>query len=168
MLTGSVVSSIQGAPRSSHDVDIAVDLDAVQAGVIERAFPPPEYYVSRSAIEEALKYRRMFNVMENSSGFKVDFWLLKDDPFDQTRFGRRIWATIDGMQVRVSSPEDTILSKLHWAELCGGSEKQFTDVLRVFELQGSKLDLAYINDWVDRLQVRPLWERVQREAEPMG
>jgi hypothetical protein len=107
----------------------------------------------------------MFNLMEVATGQKVDFWMFKDDPFNRSRFGRRRWAQYEGMPVRVSSPEDTILSKLVWGQLAGGSEKQFTDALQVYEVQAAKLELAYLNDWADRLQVRQLWERIQTEAE---
>jgi len=37
-------------------------------------------------------------------------------------------------EIWVSSPEDTILAKLRWANLSGGSEKQFIDALRVYEV----------------------------------
>ncbi len=40
----------------------------------------------------------------------------------------------------------TILAKLRWAKLSGGSEKQFTDALRVFEVQAGELDLDYLED----------------------
>lgn len=32
-----------------------------------------------------------------------------------------------GIPMKVSSPEDTILMKLRWSELSGGSEKQYID-----------------------------------------
>ncbi|HEV3418065.1 MAG TPA: hypothetical protein VG056_14665 [Pirellulales bacterium] len=165
MLTGSIVSSIQGAPRSTHDIDIVIDLSSTQAPSLVAAFPSPDYHVSDVAV--AMKHQQMFKVLEVASGQKVDFWIFKDDPFNQSRFARRRWAEYAGKRVRVSSPEDTILAKLNWAQMSGGSEKQFTDALRVYELQGSKLDLTYLNEWADRLQVRPLWERLQNEAAPV-
>jgi len=70
-----------------------------------------------------------------------------------------------GMEIQVSSPEDTILAKLRCANLSGGSEKQFTDALRVYEVQYAKLDIAYMEEWVKRLDVKPLWERLTNEAE---
>jgi hypothetical protein len=65
----------------------------------------------------------------------------------------------------VSTPEDTILQKLRWTQLSGGSEKQFTDALRVFEVQRGRLDTGYINQWVQSLGVAELWRRVVAEAE---
>ena len=164
MLTGSIVSSLQGAPRSTHDVDIVVRLTSAQVRPLTAAFPPPRYYLSETAITEALKHRKMFNLLEVPTGQKVDFWMFKDDPFNQSRFGRRRREQYFGTDVNVSSPEDTILAKLAWAQESGGSEKQFIDALRVFEVQEINLDLSYINDWAERLQVRPLWEQLQREA----
>ena len=53
--------------------------------------------------------------------------MLSDEPFDQSRFARRYAEEFEGQRIHVSSPEDTILMKLRWAELSGGSEKQFGD-----------------------------------------
>jgi hypothetical protein len=166
MLTGSMASSLQGQPRSTHDVDLVVDLDATQAAALARAFPPAEFYLSDINIAEALRYRRMFNITEIATGEKADFWLLTEEPFDRLRFQRRRWDEVDDLPIQVSTPEDTILGKLRWSELCGGSEKQFEDALHVFEVQASGLDLAYMNTWADQLKVRALWERLQREASP--
>jgi hypothetical protein len=102
-----------------------------------------------------------------ASGDKVDFWLLTEHPFDTARFARKRPVQAAGMTVKVSTPEDTILAKLRWAKESGGSEKQFTDALRVYELQHQKLDMAYIDDWASRLSVSDLWERVKAEANPL-
>lgn len=64
-----------------------------------------------------------------------------------------------------SSPEDTILAKLRWAKLSGGSEKQFTDALRVYEVQYGRLGIDYLEDWAKKLEVESLWERLVNEAE---
>ena len=69
------------------------------------------------------------------------------------------------MRLRVSSPEDTILAKLQWALKSGGSEKQFTDALRVFEVQHGNLDLAYLTRWTVDLGIEEMWKRLQDEAE---
>jgi hypothetical protein len=57
--------------------------------------------------------------------------------------------------------------KLRWAELSGGSQKQFTDALRVYEVQHSVLDLDYLDNWARRLGVEPLWQRLRAEATPL-
>lgn len=160
MLTGSFASSLHGAPRATHDIDLVVDLQASQAAALVAAFPPPEFYLSQPAVDEAIRARGMFNLLSVDSGDKIDFWLLTDDPFDQARFARRTPAQLGALSLDVSTPEDTILTKLKWARDSGGSEKQMQDVRRVYELLGEKLERAYLEGWVDRLGVRELWERV--------
>jgi hypothetical protein len=107
----------------------------------------------------------MFNLLHVVSGDKVDFWMLTDDPFDRERFARRQEVQALGIQLTVSTPEDTLLQKLRWAHLSGGSEKQFTDALRVFEVQRGSMDVAYIERWARELGIEELWRRVQAEAE---
>jgi hypothetical protein len=167
MVTGSTASSAQGPPRSTHDIDIVVALkpDAIQA--LLDAYPPPAFFLDRTTIEEALQNQSMFNLLAIEEGEKVDFWLLTDDPFDHARFARRRLADVDGLRFFLSSPEDTILAKLRWSKLSGGSEKQFRDALRVYEIQYGALDLDYLVLWASRLGVEPLLDRIKTEAKPL-
>jgi len=167
MLTGSLVSSLQGEPRATHDVDLVVELPSETAGDLARAFPEPDFHLSEERIREAIRRGSMFNLIEVSSGDKVDFWVLTEDPFDQSRFARRRSEELPDGPAQISSPEDTILMKLRWAEKSGGSEKQFRDALRVFEVQYGALDLSYLETWVERLKIRQLWKRLISEAEPL-
>ena len=48
----------------------------------------------------------------------------------------------------------------------GGSEKQFADALTIYEVQGSRLDMAYLEEWSQGLNVSDLWERLKAEATP--
>jgi hypothetical protein len=57
MITGSLVSSIQGEPRATHDVDILVNITRQTIPLLIKAFKPPGYYLSQSAIEEAIEHK---------------------------------------------------------------------------------------------------------------
>jgi hypothetical protein len=165
MVTGSIASSLQGEPRLTHDLDFLVEISADQVAVVLAAFPHPEFYVSEEAAAEAIRTEGMFNVLHTTEGDKVDFWILTSDAFDQARFGRRYVERVFGLDLKVSMPEDTILMKLRWAKLSGGSEKQFLDALHVYEVQAGTLDLAYIEQWADTLGVTHDWLRVQSSAQ---
>lgn len=165
MITGSIASSLQGEPRSTHDLDVVVALRGEDAPALMAAFPPPRFYVSEEAVREAIGAKGMFNVIEVEEGDKVDFWLLTEEPFDRARFRRRIEVEVFGIRLKVSSPEDTILAKLRWSKVSGGSEKAFVDAVRVYEVQGAALDQAYLEEWVGQLGVADLWERLKAEAE---
>ncbi len=165
MLTGSFASSLQGEPRLSHDIDLVVAITPAAVASLVAAFPPPDYYLDETAIAEAIACSGQFNLLDVAGGDKVDFWLLTDDPFDQSRFARRYVEEFEGRPLHVSRPEDTILMKLRWAKMSGGSEKQFGDARSVYELQGEALDLPYIERWVKALDIAELWERLKSEAE---
>ncbi|HEX7243815.1 MAG TPA: hypothetical protein VF263_26245 [Longimicrobiaceae bacterium] len=165
MVTGSVVSSLQGEPRSTHDLDVVVAVDLSQVGAVVASFPRPRFYVDEEAARAAVGSGGMFNVVDVYEGDKIDFWLLTADAFDASRFARRQAEEVFGFRFYVSSPEDTILQKLRWTKLSGGSKKAFTDALRVYEVQRDRLDLSYIESWVGRLGVRDLWNRIRSEAE---
>jgi hypothetical protein len=165
MVTGSVVSSMQGEPRSSHDVDLVVALPSSSVKPLVAAFPAPDFFLSEQAILDAIRGRSMFNLLALNTGDKVDFWMLTDEPFDRSRFARKRVEVFMGTPLKVSTPEDTILAKLRWCKLSGGSERQFTDALRVYELQRETLDSAYLNDWAARLGVQDLWEQIKIQAD---
>jgi hypothetical protein len=77
-----------------------------------------------------------------------------------------------GMGIQISSTEDTILvktrywRKLRWARLSGGSEKQFHDALRVYEVQFNSLEMNYLRKWVKRPDLNDYWDRLLRESNP--
>lgn len=61
------------------------------------------------AILEAIDTGGMFNAINLEDGDKVDFRMLTDDPFDASRFARRVTVDVFGTSLKVSGPEDTIL-----------------------------------------------------------
>ena len=165
MVSGSVASSLQGEPRLTHDIDLVVAIQEPKINLLVSSFPAPDYYLDENSILHAIKEKRVFNLIDVTSGDKVDFWILTDEPFDTSRFNRKRAHDVMGIQVMVSSPEDTILMKLKWASLSGGSEKQYTDALRVYEVQFETLDMGYLIEWSKRLGVDALLKRIQEEAE---
>lgn len=167
MITGSLVSSIQGEPRTTHDIDILINIKPSNVVALLAAFSSDRFYIDGDAIREAMKHEGMFNLIDTLSGDKVDFWILTSTLFDLSRFSRRIRITILGMSMYISTPEDTILMKLNWSKLSGGSRKQTDDALRVYELQYQFLNMEYINDWVKKLDLYQQWNDLISGAEPL-
>jgi hypothetical protein len=165
MLTGSIASSFYGEPRATHDIDLVVNIRKEKVEQILQAFQPPNFYLDKDSILSAISNKSMFNLIDVNSGYKVDFWTLTDQPFDESRFSRKRIERFSGLELAVSSPEDTILMKLRWSRLSGGSEKQFIDAMRVFEIKYHELDFGYLEHWVQELEVISLWERLRKEAQ---
>ena len=165
MITGSIASSLHGEPRSTHDIDVIVQIKKKDVTKLRSNFPGPRYYMDALDAEQAIDEGTMFNLIDSLEGDKVDFWLLTDEPFDRSRFVRRKAEEVFGTRLFVSSPEDTIIAKLRWARLSGGSEKQFGDALHVYEVQHQGLDFPYLEQWVTDLGLSDLWERLKGEAQ---
>jgi hypothetical protein len=164
MITGSIVSSLQGEPRSTHDIDLVIVLDKSMIDILIAAFPSPDYYLDKDSVLEALTRHEMFNLLDIAEGDKVDFWIMTGNPFDQSRFSRKMTVEFMGLKMWISSPEDTILAKLRWAKLSDGSEKQYGDALRVYEVQFPNLDLKYLEYWIGKLNLDQYWGRLKNEA----
>jgi hypothetical protein len=164
MVSGSIASSLQGEPRSTHDIDIVVNLPQSKTRALAAAFPPPVYYLDEEAVAKAVATRGMANLINTESGDKVDFWMLTEDLFDRSRFARRYHEEVLGTRFAVSSPEDTILMKLRWAKMSGGSEKQFIDAVRVYEVQNERLDQEYLREWTLKLGIEREMAILKEEA----
>ncbi len=55
---------------------------------------------------EAFRSRSMFNLIELSSRWKVDFVVRKDRPFSRQEFDRRFLAQIAGVEVYLATTEE--------------------------------------------------------------
>lgn len=166
MVTGSVASSHHGRPRMTHDVDVVIDPSPESLSRLVERLASSGFHVDAARAQDALQRRRQFNVIETSSAMKIDLILRKDRPFSREELRRRqVVQLAGGTQVRLATPEDTILSKLEWAREGGGSERQLADVTGILDVHGKGLDLAYLDRWAGDLGVADLWRQV---AGPRG
>ncbi|MCK4999642.1 MAG: hypothetical protein KAS23_08905 [Anaerohalosphaera sp.] len=151
MLSGSMSSSFHGQPRATNDADIVIDPKKEQLlGFINSL--GPDYYVSKDAAMQALDNNSMFNVIEIESGSKADLIIRKNRPFSKQEFSRRTTGTVMGIDVHITSPEDSILSKLEWSKDTS-SQKQLDDVIGVLTVQWDRLDFDYLKKWAARLNI---------------
>lgn len=158
MLTGSLASTLYGEPRSTADIDVVVVLTGASLAALLAALPDDRYYVSEEAARDALRRQGQFNVIDLETGWKVDIILRKRRAFSETEFERRVSRELLGVRVQVCTAEDSILSKLEWARLGGGSERQLRDVRGMVALRQGELDLEYIERWAAELGVSELWQ----------
>lgn len=160
MLTGSVAMNQYAQPRMTRDIDIVVMLREGDAATIVKLFEP-DYYVPAEAVSRAISRRSMFNLIHNESVFKVDFIVLKHDPYRQEEFARRKQVMIEDFQTWVVSREDLILSKLVWAK-DSKSELQLRDVKNLLT---SECAMDYVTSRAARLGVADLLNEVMTKDE---
>jgi hypothetical protein len=119
------------------------------------------YFIQEMSVRGIFRPPHQFNAIDNDSGFKIDFWLLSREPFEQEAFRRRRRDRILGESAWISTPEDTLLHKLYWNKL-SPSERQLGDVAGIYAVQGDQLDVPYLRHWAAELGVTDTLERVFR------
>lgn len=165
---GSIASSMHGIGRMTRDADVSVEpFPALEAAVIA-AFDPDVFYVSGVAVREAVRSRESFNIIHPESGFKIDVFVLKMEPFEQSAFSRRQFVTFADepeQPVAFYTSEDVVLFKLRWFRLGGeSSDQQWSDILGILRTQSTRLDATYLDQWSTTIGVADLWARARGEA----
>lgn len=167
IVVGSVASSLYGNSRATADVDIVADIQADQVPQLFAALQR-DFYVDEQAIRRAVQSRRSFNAIHFESLFKVDVYFLPAEDFAQQQIKRRRLEKVspDSVQgVYIASPEDTLLAKLRWYRQGGEvSTRQLTDAAGILKVQGERLDITYLREWADKLNVRDLLEKALDDA----
>ena len=161
MTVGSFSSNVYGQPRSTKDADFVIQLGnrsissiAAEIGSDFELDPQMSFETVTATTRHRLKHR--------DTAFMVEFFLLSDDPHDQSRFRRRLARTIGERQALVPTAEDVIITKLRWSKQ-GHRQKDIDDVRNVLGIQLTSLDIPYIRSWCDQHGTRELFEKLLLE-----
>jgi hypothetical protein len=166
MVAGSIASSHHGVPRATNDADIVVDPTPEALEALLAALLAEGYYLDPRVAREALRARRLFNVIDPETAFEVDLIVRKERAFSREEFARREKRDLGGLALSMATPEDTILAKLEWARKGGGSERQMGDALGVLQVGGDRIDRAYVERWASALGVEDLWRALLARLSP--
>lgn len=158
MVSGSLGSVLHGEPRATRDVDVVIDPAEESLAALLDAVAG-EWYVSREAAAAALRERGTFNIVDSATGWKADLVIRKERPYSVEEFSRRRRADVLGVAAWVVSPEDSILSKLEWAQ-AGGSGRQIEDAAGVVRTNAATLDRVYLWRWARELGVERALEQI--------
>lgn len=165
VIGGSFASSVHGVPRATNDVDLVADVRYEHVEAVVAALRD-EFYIDRTAVRRAIEHGSSFNLIHYGTVFKVDVFVQGADGFRRAQLARGNTITVRGRSLRVLSPEDTVLAKLHWYREGGGvSERQWRDVLAVIAVQGEALDLEYLRQAADGMSLGELLARALSEGQ---
>lgn len=166
-ISGGLASAILGERRTTEDVDIAVarlNVENARSLIAELS----EFYVSETTVEEALQGQTStFNIIHLTSAIKADIYPIRDnDEYRQNAIARRKKLDLgNGMEFYIGTPEDIVLQKLVWYGIAGNeSAKQWRDILGILKLQKEALDLEYLWQWAEILDVLEELDRAFTEA----
>jgi predicted nucleotidyltransferase len=144
ILVGAFSSNYHGVPRSTEDVDFVIELDKPLTAEFSRLLGDDFEPESQLTFETNTgTYRQEFRV--HGTLFKVELFRLSNDPFDQSRFQRRMPVDVRGRRIWFPTAEDVIVMKLRWAR-----NKDKDDVREVMSVQRDNLDWKYIEEWCEK------------------
>lgn len=156
MLAGSFSSNFYGIPRSTKDADFVVQLrGGVDADFQQRLGDDFKVDPQLTFETNTGTYRQL--ITHRDSPFKIELFMLSNDPHDQLRFQRRVEQQVFNRRLWLPRPEDVIVMKLRW-----GRSRDQDDIRAVMGVQGDKLDWTYIESWCDQHGTRKLMEEIRR------
>lgn len=166
-LGGSMASSLISIPRFTQDADLMVEpFPGREAELLDAL--GSSYYASISAMNEANRLRRSFNVISKKTGFKLDLFVRKERAFDRSALDRGAPMALPAdpsQQITVLTAEDVLVLKLEWYRLGNEvSEQQWRDVIGLLKVCSDRLDLDYARRAADDLAVPDLLDRALNEA----
>ncbi len=162
---GSVASSYHGAMRSTMDVDLVAVVSLEQLESLLAAVTD-EFYASETAIRAAIVNRTSFNLIHLPTSFKVDVFVSRGRPFDESSFARaticHIGSPENGVEVPIASVEDIVAAKLDWYRIGDeASERQWNDMTRLVQLHETRIDWKYLHSVAAEIGVSDLLERLK-------
>lgn len=162
---GSFASNAYGEARMTVDIDIAAVLPVDKAKPLVDAAHALGYYLTYDAIVDALVHDLPCHIIDGENGYKVDLFLVKQAPLDQSVLARRrqlIYDPIANAAAFLYSPEDVIVYKLKYF-LSGQSPKHLRDIGAMLIVQGAALDYDYITGWAQELGAGEVWQQLLDE-----
>lgn len=166
MITGAYAVSYYGEPRSTHDLDIVIEIFESDVENICRIFNTGGYEFDRAMIDNAVTYHSHFTVIHSKSNLRIDFWMVKSKKLDQTRFARRHKIKLFELSTGMISPEDIVLVKLEWFA-ASKNIKHFNDAVGIIKVQQDRLDSNYITEWLEPRGIKAYWKKACSEAKKM-
>ncbi|HVR96259.1 MAG TPA: hypothetical protein VMW27_06580 [Thermoanaerobaculia bacterium] len=167
LLGGSLASSLHGIPRTTQDADLVAALEHRHVPLLVEALQRT-FYMDADRMRDAIRRQASFNLIHLSTLTKVDIFVYKADPFSRSEMERRQQIELpggEGSSLLVASAEDTVLQKLRWYVLGGGtSERQWNDILGVLKVRRASLDLPYLRRWAAELELTSLFAKALLES----
>ena len=149
MISGSIALNIYSIPRMTRDIDIVIEL--AENRVDEFAGLFPDSYFDKDVIKDEIKRQGMFNIIDNKTGFKLDFIVRKDTEYFKQAFERRQRLKELDTELWVISLEDLIIAKIFWIQ-------QYQSEIQMYDIKNLLLnpdkDMNYIKKWCDKLKLR--------------
>ncbi len=132
----------------TRDIDIVIELTDNRVDEFTALFP--DSYFNKNTIKSEIKKQGMFNIIDNQTGFKIDFIIRKETEYFKQAFANRQKIKELNTDIWVISLNDLIIAKIIWIQDYQ-SEKQVMDIENLLINPGINKD--YIKKWCDKMNL---------------
>lgn len=141
MVVGAQAVMIHGEPRFTRDIDITIGVDTDQKeeiiNIARNLGLEPVPYMT----DDFINRNALLTVENKDRRIEVDF-IFSFMPYERQAIGRAVKISVEDMDVRFASAEDTIIHKLF-----AGRPRDIEDVKGIVAQQ-TKLDKKYLHRWL--------------------
>jgi len=169
-LMGGLALAVWKHPRNTRDVDILVDLRDGNPDELVEAMSRAGMRSKRQPPVLLVGNQRVIQLLYPAPGTFLDIQidvLLADSPYQKEALTRAKPAKLEGeREIAVLSCEDLIIHKL-----LAGRIIDSADVAALLRANRAGRDLAYLKEWLGRLNLLPPLESIWHEtfpSEPLG
>jgi hypothetical protein len=165
LIGGAVAEWAWGEPRATQDLDFVIDLPIKAVNKFSKELEKRHMLVPAEIILDTMIEDRAdipINAIHMYTGLKADLYLVREgDELRQSAFQRRRRVDYGPPigKVYVHSPEDLILYKLIYLSI-SGQPKHSRDIAAILHARKKDLDFSYIEEWIRRLGLDPLWKEI--------
>lgn len=160
MVIGGQAVLIHGEFRVTRDVDVTIGLSALDDATAPRVLEVIDQLGAQPIVEDAEAFVREAMVIpchHQATGMHIDF-AFTDSEYERQAIERATLVEMEGVAVRVATPEDLIVHKA-----VAGRPRDLQDIEGILARQSS-LDVEYIRHWLrqfDQLYEQPCLERFE-------
>lgn len=165
LIGGAIAAWAWGEPRATQDLDLVVRIPIEAVNKLSQELEKRSMLLPAEIILDAILEDRAdipLNAIHMYSGLKADLYPVREgDELRESAFQRRQEVDYGPPigQVYIHSPEDLILYKLIYFGL-SRQPKHSRDIAAILRAKKGRLDFSYIDQWVARLGLGPLWKEM--------
>lgn len=161
-LTGGLSTVSYGEPRMTQDLDIVIHPHKLAENLDEflSELSESNFFYSDSAVREAVKNGRVFQILDTSESLKLDIYPRELIPGELDRSEFR--AVITSTKYPIVSRADAVVSKLIWVSK--GSHKNRQDVRRLFRSSNTE-ERSLVRKLAEEIELVELLDELLAENE---
>jgi len=158
---GGIAVMVYGNPRTTVDLELVIEVDEEELEDFAEYLSEQGFFADSEDIKRAFRERTSFSAEEKDSLFRLDVKGVYE-PKERMTLENRKKIEYEGMEMYVTSPEDTIAKQLYY-----GSEQDVEDAESIYVRQKDDLDKEYLEERCEALGVIDELEDMKKEVEEL-